>query len=314
MNLVKTLAKVAMGVMVARGVGKMVGNRGNTGSGGGLLGGRNPSSGQSTGTGSGLGGSDGVGGLSGGNSGRTNSPGGFGSSSQTPQSSGGLGGLLEGLIKGGVGQQGGAQQPRSGGGGLADILGSVLGGASGGKSGGGLGGLLESLGGRSRPSAGQQQQPSANQQQSCEHTQAPASSGSLGDLLNQAFGGKVAEPKPDQNAEAEIMLRGMLNAAKSDGKFDQAEQQKLMKHLGDISPEERAFVEHEMSQPLNVDAFVRSIPRGSEQQVYVMSLLGIELDSQAEAQYLDKLAKGLGISQQQANAIHQQVGVPQLYS
>ncbi len=75
----------------------------------------------------------------------------------------------------------------------------------------------------------------------------------MGDLLNQAFGGKVAEPKPEQNAHAEIMLRGMLNAAKSDGKFDQAEQDKVMQHLGDVSKEELAFVKNEMSQPLDVD-------------------------------------------------------------
>ncbi len=315
MNLVKTLAKVAMGVMVARGVGKMLGNKGGSTStsGGGLLGGRPPSSGLPGNTGGGLGGPDGVGGLSGGNrssSGNLNIP---RNTSQSGAASGGLGGLLEGLTKGGLGQQSGGQSTGSSGRGLADILGSVLGGATAGKGGGGLGDLLESLGGGARSSTrSQPTQPSVNQG-SCEQPQQPASTGSLGDLLNQAFGGKVAEPKPDQNAQAEIMLRGMLNAAKSDGKFDQNEQQKVMEHLGDISQEERAFVQNEMSKPLDVDAFVKSIPRGLEQQVYVMSLLGIELDSQAEAQYLDKLARGLGIQPQQANGIHQQIGVPQLY-
>ena len=44
-----------------------------------------------------------------------------------------------------------------------------------------------------------------------------------------------------------------------------------------------------------------------------MSLLGIKLDSQVEAQYLDKLAKRMGISEQQANQIHAMLGVPNLY-
>ncbi len=322
MNLVKTLAKVAMGVMVARGVGKMMGRKGGSGTGstggglgglGGLLGGGSTSSSQSSGAGRGIGGSDGVGGLSQGNhqSGR-----GFGRSPQQNQNSGGLGGLLEGLTRG-LGQQQGGTQPassgQSGGGGLADILGSVLGGkGAGGLAGGGLGGLLESLGG-GRTASNPQVQRNARDQQTCDHNTQPASTGSMGELLNQAFGGQVAEPKPGQNAQAEIMLRGMLNAAKSDGKFDQAEQQKVMEHLGDVSTEELAFVRNEMAQPLDVDAFVRSVPRGLEQQVYLMSLLGIELDSQAEAQYLDRLAKGLGISQAQSNSIHQQVGVPALY-
>ncbi len=321
MNLVKTLAKVAMGVMVARGVGKMMGGKGGASAGGssgglgglgGLLGGNSPFSGSSSGSSRGIGGSDGVGGLSQGNS----QGGGFGNSPQQGQG-GGLGGLLESLTKGGLGQQGGSTSGGGqSGGGLADILGSVLGGRSGGQGSGGLGGglgdLLESLGGASRSTSNPQVQQSG-QQQSCEHNSQPADTGSLGDLLNQAFGGKVAEPKPDQNAQAELMLRGMLNAAKSDGKFDQAEQQKVMEHLGDISKEELAFVQNEMAQPLDVDAFIRSIPRGLEQQVYVMSVLGIELDSQAEAQYLDRLARGLNISQAQANSIHQQVGIPNLY-
>jgi len=316
MNLVKTLAKVAMGVMVARGVGKMMRGGGSaqtnspssqSGGGlgglGGLLGGRSGSS-NTRQSGGGIGGSDGVGGLSRGNSqSNTQTDTGFGQSSQTGQAGGGLGGLLEGLTKGGLGN---SNQSGQSGGGLADILGSVLGGKSGGS--GGLGDLLESLGGATRSSAGQ----SSNRQ--IQDSAPSASSGSLGDLLNQAFGGQhSAEPQPDQNAQAELMLRGMLNAAKSDGKFDQAEQQKIMEHLGNIGQEELAFIKHEMAQPLDVDAFVRSVPRGMEQQVYVMSLLGIELDSRAEAQYLDSLARGFGLSQAQANAIHQQVGVPNLY-
>ncbi|MFK8029641.1 MAG: DUF533 domain-containing protein [Gammaproteobacteria bacterium] len=316
MNLVKTLAKVAMGVMVARGVGKMMGGKSQSGASGtgggglgglgGLLGGGTQRPGSSD-IGRGLGGSDGVGGLSSGNPSSKS-----GGSHSSGQNGGGLGGLLESLTKGGLGQQGGNQSAPSAsgssGGGLADILGSVLGG---GASSGGLGGLLESLGGGGA-SQNNTSQASSNEQGSC-GPQQPADSGSLGGLLNQAFGGQTAAPQPEQNAQAEIMLRGMLNAAKSDGKFDQAEQQKVMEHLGDISPDELEFVQTEMQKPLDVDAFVRSVPRGMEQQVYVMSLLGIELDSQAEAQYLDRLAKGLGISAAQANAIHDQVGVPKLY-
>lgn len=306
MNLVKTLARVAMGVMVARGVGKMLGGgsgrtspqqSGSGGGLGGLLGGgmRRPSSSGSPDIGSGIGGSDGVGGLS-----RGNSP---SSGSASSGGLGGLGGLLGGMTGGGSSPSAGSGGSSSGGG-LADILGSVLGGGSssagGAQRGGGLGDLLESLGG-DRNTAGST--PSAGS----------AGSGSLGDLLNQAFGGQTAQPQPEQNAHAEILLRGMLNAAKSDGKFDSAEQQKVMDHLGDASDEELSFVRAEMSTPLDVDVYVHSVPRGLEQQVYVMSVLGIELDSQAEAQYLDKLARGLGINADQVNAIHQQLGVPKLY-
>jgi len=224
MNLVGTLAKVAVGVMVSRGVGKMMG-RGGSGGGG------------------------------------------------------GLGGLLGGLTGGGAS-----------GGGLAGMLGSALGG---GGAGGGLGGLLGSLGG------GQQ----------------GGAQGGIGGMLGQMMGGDTsAQPNAQQNSEAEILLRAMINAAKSDGGVDESEQRKILEHLGDVSQEEAQFVQNEMAQPLDVDAFIRSVPQELAQQVYVMSLLGIDLDSQAEAQYLNKLSTGLGISNDLANQIHEKVGVPSLYS
>ena len=224
MNLVGTLAKVAVGVMVSRGVGKMMG----------------------------------------------------GGTSRS-----GLGGLLGGLVSSGLSRSGG---------GLAGMLGSAL---SGNAASGGLGGLLNSLGGSQQGAAG----------------------GGLGGLLNAALGGNAtAEPTTNENSQAELMLRAMINAAKSDGGVDKTEQQKIIGHLGDVSQDEADFVRNEMAAPLDLAAFVRSIPKGLEQQIYAMSLLGIDLDSKAEAQYLDQLASGLGISHDLSNQIHEKVGVPVLYS
>jgi uncharacterized membrane protein YebE (DUF533 family) len=45
-----------------------------------------------------------------------------------------------------------------------------------------------------------------------------------------------------------------------------------------------------------------------------VSLMAIDLDSQAEAQYLNDLAKALGMGPQDVNAIHAQVGAPALYA
>jgi uncharacterized membrane protein YebE (DUF533 family) len=45
-----------------------------------------------------------------------------------------------------------------------------------------------------------------------------------------------------------------------------------------------------------------------------MSLLGITLDSKEEAIYLDELARGLNISQEESNRIHEQLGAPKLYN
>lgn len=224
MSIVGTLAKVAMGVMVSRGVGKMMGGRG-----------------------------------------------------------GGGGGLLGSIASSALGGRGG---------GLGGMLGSAL---SGGAAGGGLGGLLGSLTG------------GGNADQNAQ------ASGGLGGMLNQALGGQDVSPGAAETAQAELLLRAMINGAKADGTVDEAEQRKIVEHLEDVTEEEANFVRNEMNQPLDVEAFIRSVPKGMEQQVYLMSLLGIDLDTKAEAQYLDQLAKGMGIGPEVANQIHEKLGVPSLY-
>ena len=250
MNLVGTLGKLAVGYMLARGVGKLVKGGGQSSGGGGL--------------------------------------------------GGGLGDLLGGALSGGRGgatRIGGANQNSDMGG-----MGGLLGGNSQQGGNGGLGGLLESLGGAATGGA------------------AGGAGGGIGDLLNSVLTGNgnapasAPAPTATQNDEAQVLIRAMLNAAKSDGKFDKAEEEKIRQQLGEISQEEAAIVNQAMSEPFDAQRFIASVPRGMEQQVYLMSLLAIDLDSREEAQYLDQLAKGFNISQQQSNAIHQKLGAPTLYN
>ena len=204
---------------------------------------------------------------------------------------GGLGGLL-GSVMGGGGQQaggggfggllgsvmgGGAQQQQAGGGGVGDLLGSVLGGGGQAAGGGALGSLLGSvLGGGEAPEVPQEQHAQANQQ-------------------------------------AEVIIRGMINAAKSDGRIDDAEKKKIVDSLGaDVSQDEIDFVQREFEAPLDVQGYAQSVPKELAGQVYLLSLTSIELDSQNEAQYLGQLAQGLGIDPQVCNQLHDQVVAPKI--
>jgi len=295
MNMIGTLGKVAMGVMVARGIGKMLSKRGaqqpgGTGQTGGLGGGLGDLLGGALGGGasSGGGGLGGVlGSVLGGGAGR--SGGGAG---------GGLLGGVLGSVLGGAMKQGG----QSGGGGLGDLLGGAsrggLGGALGnalgaeGKRGDGIGGLLDSLGGGGGSQGG----------------------GSLGDLLNSALNGQSVAAQPSEEQKAEILLRAMLMACKADGEIDEREQARIGEHLGDVSAEEAEFVRSVMRAPVDIDGLARDTPADMAQQVYMMSVLAIDLDEQSEAQYLHKLAQALNVSQSTSNAIHEKLGVPTLYS
>ncbi len=255
MNLLGTLAKVAVGVMLARGAGRMMRGGGGASGGGGAAG---------RSAGGGLG--DLIGGLGGG--------GGAGDL---------LGGLLGSLAGGLAG--GRAQGP---GGGLGDLLGSVL--SGGGSSGsGGLGDLLDSLGGGQRGSGG------------------------FGQMFNRAMAGDVTEPSAEVHRDAGILLQAMINAAKSDGAVDPDEQRQILEHLSDVGADERDFVRQELSRPADLDGFLRSIPQQLGPQVYLMSLLAIKLDSNAEVRYLDRLAQATGLTPESVNEIHAQVGVPPLY-
>ena len=178
--------------------------------------------------------------------------------------------------------------------GIGDMLGSLLGG---GAAAGGLGGLLGSL-------AGTQTDASKS---------TDTSKDALGDLLSKAFGADTTEPEPTEEEKAKIILKAMISAAKADGKLDDHEREQITKFVEDVTQEELDFIKQELDAPLDIEALIREIPENMAQEVYTMSLLTINLDHQAEAEYLDKLARGLNIAPETANLIHEKLNAPKLY-
>ncbi len=336
MSLVSTLAKVAIGIAVAKGVSSLA----KAGQGGQLSGsaGRGTPMGdtfspQGGGAGGGL--SDMMGDLLGGGRGSagsasTQSGGGLGGMfDQLPDTAtkkttaknranapssiedllgggasggGGLGDLLGGML-GGATAGGRAAGGAQGGGGLGDLLGGMLGGAApGGRttgaatSGGGLGDLLGAVLGGAAVGG---------------------AGGGLGDMLNKALTGKATaqeEPNQAQELAAGLMLKCMIQAVKCDGDLDEAEKKKLMGSLGDATQAEMKFVNAELSAPLNIEGLAKQIPQGMEAQAYMMSLMAINLDNRNEAQYLHAFAEALELEKDQVNAIHDHVKAPRLYS
>ncbi|WP_104491301.1 DUF533 domain-containing protein [Paracoccus denitrificans] len=316
MSLMKSLARVAAGVMLAKGIGTMMKNAqnrpqsgGGRGSGGLLdeLFGNNTAGAGNRSTGSGgLGDMLGqvLGGRSGGAGGGAVVVGGgapYGGS-HSPRhagtAQGGLGGLLDQLT-GSRGSSG------SGGG-----LGGVLGGAAA----GGLGGMLgDLLGGRG---AHQGQAPQGGGGLAQKDAQ-PQNDASFGELFNEALASgdePTTAPTPEQNALAGLMLKAMIQAAKSDGEIDENEKAKLMSEFGELDDEERAFIREQMAAPVDAAALAREVPQGFGPQVYLMSLMAIEFDNRKEAEYLHALAEGLGLDKETVNGIHQKVGVINLYA
>lgn len=212
-----------------------------------------------------------------------------------PSSGGGLGDLLGSLLGGTQSTQ--TQQAPTGGGNMGDLLGSLLGGGSQNSSGlGGAGGLGGLLGGALTKYAQMQNSDAPNPSHDrCDHL-------------------PIETDQREATDHAALIIRAMINAAKSDGHIDKAEQEKVINKLGDITQAEADFVRSEFNAPLNVSAFINSVPRGMEQQIYAVSLMAIDLDTNKEAHYLSELAKGFGIQPKLANAIHAQLGAPKIFA
>ena len=212
---------------------------------------------------------------------------------------GGLGDML-GQLTGGSGAQGGGLGGMLGqltgggasGGGLGGMLGQLTGGSTGGAAtAGGLGGLGALLGGL-----------------------ATARGGEAGSGLEALLGQDNPSEEPDEEDVAKLMLRAMTQAARADGDLDAGEKAKLMDALSDSDPGTMEVLQNILSAPVSAAQLASDTPRGLETQVYTMSVNAITPDNQSEAQYLHELASGLGIQPETANAIHDSLGAPRLYS
>ena len=216
---------------------------------------------------------------------------------------GGLGGLLGGLM-------GNRAQPGATGG-LGDVLGGLMGGAQGGGLGGLLGGLM---GGGNRPQSSGVNLgllgglAMAAYQMLGKRGEAAAQS-SLAGLEQMVTSGQGIAPAAvtEMQQQALVMIKAMINAAKADGKVDEQEQQNILSKVAGVGAKEAEFLQNELE-------FLNGIAREMAPDIYLVSLMAINLDTKEEANYMDQLAQTLGLDAQAVNAIHQQMGVAPLYS
>jgi uncharacterized membrane protein YebE (DUF533 family) len=233
--------------------------------------------------------------------------------------SGMLGGLLD-MVKSGLGNA--AQQPGQGGG-LGAVLGSLMGGGQGAAAQNGMLAVLAGVAMKALTSAGEAQA-------------AGGKGGGLAELLGGlmqgaqgAQGGKsglwsggevpLGLRAPQNTAEqealestAQLVLKGMINAAKSDGQVSPDEMQRIVGKLqeGGADSAMQQWVMQQMQIPLNVQAFAAEIPNQEvAAQVYAASLLAVEVDTDAERQYLAQFAQATGLHPLVVGQIQQTLGV-----
>lgn len=110
-----------------------------------------------------------------------------------------------------------------------------------------------------------------------------------------------------------LALRAMLAAAKADGQIDEAEMDRILGHLkaDEVTEAERRFVLDEIRKPLDPSDLAKDVRNPAQAaEVYAASLLAIDIDSEAEREYLRKLASALRLDSGVVSFLHQTTGAP----
>ena len=142
----------------------------------------------------------------------------------------------------------------------------------------------------------------------------PPSSTPGGPSAAPPMSGKAAAPPPlspssdkaPDNADAVLLIRAMIAAANADGTIDETERNAILERLRtvDLSPEEQAFVTRELFSPADLDTIIAGVHAPElARQVYAVSLMAIEVDTDRERQYMQDLASRLNLDGQTVEKI-----------
>ena len=208
-----------------------------------------------------------------------------------PRGPTGLGGLLGEVLSQATRVAGGQQNLAMGG--LGALAGALLGGGSrsvGGAMGGGVMALLGAMAFKALQAKGAARQVPLG-------LRAP----------------ETAADEEELEQRAELVLRAMINAAKADGKIDEAEIGRIVGKLQEegADGENQRFVMTEMQRPLQTEDLIAAA-RGNPEiavEIYGASLMAIDVDTTAEKAYLDGLARGLGLTRDLTDQIEGMVGL-----
>lgn len=182
-------------------------------------------------------------------------------------------------------------------GGLGALVGTLLGGGRG-AVGGGLLAVLGSLAVSALRDSGQAPAAAA---------EAPAgSSGGYGRP-------EAAVPVSEEEVErlARLVLRAMIQAAKADGKIEPGEIERILGKVEEGGTDEaRDFVLAELRGPADAAGLAREVRSPVEAaEVYAAALMAIEVDSDAERDFLAQLARETGLRPETVAELHRSVGL-----
>jgi uncharacterized membrane protein YebE (DUF533 family) len=123
-------------------------------------------------------------------------------------------------------------------------------------------------------------------------------------------------PSPEAGMQAVLMIRAMIAAASADGVIDEAERNRILKKLEavDLSVQENSFIVKELLSPVGLDQIAAQVDSmETAKNVYTVSLLAIDIDTDAERTYIKTLAQRLGLNESILDEIHGELGIERPY-
>ena len=123
----------------------------------------------------------------------------------------------------------------------------------------------------------------------------------------------ATQPAPEGDpGSAVLLIRAMIAAANADGTIDEEERGRILDKLRavELTSEEHAFILQELLSPCDLDAIVRGVQTPDmAKQVYTVSLMAIEVDTDAERKYITSLADRLGLDDGALDGIHRDLEI-----
>lgn len=121
-----------------------------------------------------------------------------------------------------------------------------------------------------------------------------------------------ASPTDTQKSDALLLVRAMIAAANADYTIDESEKAVILSRIEEagMDEEERNFILQEIDHPLGLVELVNQVktPEMAE-QVYAVSLIATQADTEVEKNYLRNLAKRLDLDQATTAKWHRQLEI-----
>lgn len=125
-----------------------------------------------------------------------------------------------------------------------------------------------------------------------------------------AVAANVVDPGDDRNADAAHLIRSMIAAANADGLIDAQERAAILERAMEagLDPATQQFLMGELRAPATLEQIVAATRPDLRLETYAAGLLAVNVDSDAERTYLDRLASALGLSAEDRQRVQEQLG------